>query len=52
MKSFYIEDWLLENGANPLFVILFVLLGIAVPLIAIRLWQAKKHRDNDRKKGD
>ena len=51
MRSFYIEDWLMENGVNPVIVILFVLLGITVPLILVRLRYTKK-RHNDQKKED
>ncbi|MBQ8214582.1 MAG: hypothetical protein IJZ80_11280 [Clostridia bacterium] len=45
MKNFYIEDWLLENGVSPVVVILFVLLGIILPLIIVRLRYAKKRRN-------
>ena len=51
MKTFYIEDWLLEHGGKSMIVILLVVLGITLPLIVVRLLCLKKHR-NDRDRED
>ena len=49
MKSFYIEDWMLENGVNPVLVLLLILLGITVPLLIVLIRQWKKHHSDNRK---